>query len=155
MKNSIKQAFGKTDSDSKYVQETFPNMIKEIEAKPELANNENVFKMFSEDLPKNQRVVVHSDDSLDFFQQSDFGPHNIKPTIKFAEDNNISIAEAKKILKMEPEDQVLEKTRLQVLKDKGRTRQASGGLTSLTRTTPPERGPNSQGLASFMKNGMK
>ena len=94
-------------------------------------------------------------DSIDFFQQSKFGPHNIKPTIKFAEDNNISIAEAKKILKMEPEDQVLEKTRLQVLKDKGRTRQASGGLTSLTRTTPPERGPNSQGLASFMKNGMK
>ena len=155
MKNSLKQAFGKTDPDSKYVNKTFPNMIKEIEAKPELANNENVFKMFSEDLPKNQRVVVHSDDSLDFFQQSDFGPHNIKPTIKFAEDNNISIAEAKKILKMEPEDQVLEKTRLQVLKDKGRTRQASGGLTSLTRTTPPERGPNSQGLASFMKNGMK
>ena len=56
---------------------------------------------------------------------------------------------------MEPEDQVLETTRLNVLKDKGRTRQASGGLTSLTRTTPPERGPNSQGLASFMKNGMK
>ena len=40
-------------------------------------------------------------------------------------------------------------------KDKDRTRQASGGLTSLTRTIPPERGPNSQGLASFMKNGMK
>lgn len=32
---------------------------------------------------------------------------------------------------------------------------ASGGLASLTRTIPPERGPNSQGLASFMKNGMK
>ena len=155
MKNSLKQALGKTDADSKYVKETFPNMIKELEAKPELANNENVFKAFSEDLPKDQRVVVHSDDSIDFFQQSKFGPHNIKPTIKFAEDNNISIAEAKKILKMEPEDQVLEKTRLQVLKDKGRTRQASGGLTSLTRTIPPQRGPHSQGLASFMKNGKR
>ena len=155
MKNSLKQALGKTDPDSKYVNETFPNMIKELEAKPELGNNENVFKMFSEDLPKNQRVVVHSDDSLDFFQQSDFGPQNIKPTMKFAEENNISVKEASRILKMNPEDQVLEKTRLQVLKDKGRTRQASGGLTSLTRTTPPERGPNSQGLASFMKNGMK
>ena len=155
MKNSLKKAFGKTDPDSKYVNETFPNMIKELEAKPELGNNENVFKMFSEDLPKNQRVVVHSDDSLDFFQQSDFGPQNIKPTMKFAEENNISVKEASRILKMNPEDQVLEKTRLQVLKDKGRTRQASGGLTSLTRTTPPERGPNSQGLASFMKNGMK
>ena len=155
MKNSLKQAFGKTDPDSKYVNETFPNMIKELEAKPELGNNENVFKMFSEDLPKNQKVVVHSDDSIDFFTQSDFGPQNIEPTIKFAEENNISIKEASKILKMEPEDQVLEKTRLQILKDKGRTRQASGGLTSLTRTIPPERGPNSQGLASFMKNGMK
>ena len=67
MKNSLKQAFGKTDPDSKYVNETFPNMIKELEAKPELGNNENVFKMFSEDLPKNQKIVVHSDDSLDFF----------------------------------------------------------------------------------------
>ena len=32
---------------------------------------------------------------------------------------------------------------------------ASGGLASLTRTIPPERGPNSQGLASFMKNGKR
>ena len=31
MKNSLKQAFGKTDPDSKYVNETFPNMIKELE----------------------------------------------------------------------------------------------------------------------------
>ena len=79
----------------------------------------------------------------------------LSSTIKFAKDNNISIDEANRILKMEPEDQVLEKTRLQILKDRGRTRQAEGGLTSLTRTIPPERGPNSQGLASFMKNGMK
>ena len=99
MKNSLKQALGKTDADSKYVNETFPNMIKELEAKPELANNENVFKMFSEDLPKNQRIVVHSDDSVDFFQQTEFGPHNIKPTMKFAEDNNISIDEASKNFK--------------------------------------------------------
>jgi hypothetical protein len=75
--------------------------------------------------------------------------------MKFAEENNISVKEASRILKMEPEDQVLEKTRLQILKDKDRTRQASGGLTSLTRTIPPERGPNSQGLASFMKNGKR
>ena len=155
MKNSLKQAFGKTDPDSKYVNETFPNMIKELEAKPELGNNENVFKMFSEDLPKNQKIVVHSDDSLDFFTQSDFGPQNIKPTMKFAEENNISVKEASRILKMNPEDQVLETTRLNVLKDKGRTRQASGGLTSLTRTIPPQRGPQSQGLASFMKNGKR
>ena len=155
MKNSLKQAFGKTDADSKYVNQTFPNMIKELEAKPELGNNENVFKAFSEDLPKDQRIVVHSDDSIDFFTQTEFGPQNIKRAMKFAEENNISVKEASRILKMEPEDQVLEKTRLQILKDKDRTRQASGGLTSLTRTIPPERGPNSQGLASFMKNGKR
>jgi len=155
MKNSLKQALGKTDADSKYVKETFPNMIKELEAKPELANNENVFKAFSEDLPKNQRIVVHSDDSLDFFTQTKFGPHNIKLSNDFANKHNISIEEASKILKMDPEDRVLETTRLNVLKDKGRTRQASGGLTSLTRTIPPEKGPQSQGLAYFMKNGKR
>ena len=32
---------------------------------------------------------------------------------------------------------------------------ASGGLANLTRTIPPEKGPQSQGLASFMKNGKR
>jgi hypothetical protein len=116
MKNSLKQAFGKTDPDSKYVNETFPNMIKELEVKPELGNNPNVWKMFSEDLPKNQRVVVHSDDSVSFFRQSNFGPQNIKTTMKFAEENNISVKEASRILKMEPEDRILEITRLKAIR---------------------------------------
>ena len=32
---------------------------------------------------------------------------------------------------------------------------ASGGLANLTRTIPPEKGPQSQGLAYFMKNGKR
>jgi hypothetical protein len=116
MKNSLKNALGKTDADSKYVKETFPNMIKELEVKPELGNNPNVWKMFSEDLPKNQRVVVHSDDSVSFFRQSNFGPQNIKTTMKFAEENNISVKEASRILKMEPEDRILEITRLKAIR---------------------------------------
>jgi len=116
MKNSLKNALGKTDADSKYVKETFPNMIKELEVKPELGNNPNVWKMFSEDLPKNQRVVVHSDDSVSFFRQSNFGPQNIKTTMKFAKENNISVKEASRILKMEPEDRILEITRLKAIR---------------------------------------
>ena len=37
----------------------------------------------------------------------------------------------------------------------GRKKNATGGLANLTRTTPPKRGPQSQGLASFMKNGKR
>jgi len=126
MKNSLKNALGKTDADSKYVKETFPNMIKELEAKPELGNNPNVWKMFSEDMPKNQRLVVHSDDSVSFFQQTERGPQNIKSAMKFAEENNISVKEASRILKMEPEDQILEITRLKA------TRQMKkGGLAQI------------------------
>ena len=35
------------------------------------------------------------------------------------------------------------------------TRLANGGLANLTRTIPPEKGPQSQGLAYFMKNGKR
>ena len=126
MENSIKNALGKTDADSKYVQETFPGMIKELKAKPELGNNPNVWKAFSEDLPKNQRVVVYGDDSVSFFQQTERGPQNIKLAMKFAEENNISVKEASRILKMEPEDQILEITRLKA------TRQMKkGGLAQI------------------------
>ena len=48
LKNTIK------GSKDKYVQETFPNFIKEIEANPKLAENENVWKALGGDLPKDQ-----------------------------------------------------------------------------------------------------
>ena len=37
----------------------------------------------------------------------------------------------------------------------GEFQAASGGLANLTRTIPPEKGPQSQGLAYFMKNGKR
>jgi hypothetical protein len=79
LKNTIK------GSKDKYVQETFPNFIKEIEANPEIANNEAVWKALGEGLPKNQRLVVHGDDTVDFFRQTEFGPHNIENITRFIE----------------------------------------------------------------------
>ena len=121
MKNTIKG-----NPDDKYIQETFPNMIKELEAKPELANNPNVWKMFSEDLPKNQRVVVYADDSVDFFRQTDFGPQNIKLSMDFAKKHDLTFEEASRILKMEPEDQILEITRIKATRN-----MAKGGLARI------------------------
>ena len=121
LKNTIK------GSKDKYVQETFPNFIKEIEANPELANNEAVWKALGGGLPKNQRLVVHGDDTVDFFRQTEFGPHNIFNITKFIEKYPfLSREEATRILKMEPEDQILEITRLKTLFE--RTKNASGGL---------------------------
>ena len=82
------------------------------------------------DLPKDQRLVVHSDDTVDFFRQTEFGPHNIKNVEKFmAEHPFLSKEDALRILKMEPEDRVLEITRLQVLNN--RTKNAHGGLAKI------------------------
>ena len=128
MKNSIKDAKGKTDSNSKYVKKNFPNMIREIEADPTIANNPNVWTRFSEDLPKNQRVVVYEDDSVDFFMQTEFGPKNIKLSMDFAKKHNLTLEEASRVLKMEPEDQILEIKRLKTLADRSRTKQATGGI---------------------------
>ena len=121
LKNTIK------GSKDKYVQETFPNFIKEIEANPELANNEAVWKALGGGLPKNQKLVVHGDDTVDFFRQTEFGPHNIENITRFIEKYPfLSREEATRILKMEPEDQILEITRLKTLFE--RTKNASGGL---------------------------
>ena len=108
-----------------YVKKTFPNFIKEIQANPSLANNENVWKQFTTGLPKNQRLVVHSDDSVDFFTQSEFGPHNIEKTLEFQNKHNLSRDQANTILRMEPEDRVLEMKRLETIRN--RTKQADGG----------------------------
>ena len=121
MKNSIKG-----NPNDKYVQETFPNMIKELEAKPELANNPNVWKMFSEDMPKNQRLVEHSDGSISFFRQTEFGPQNIKLSMDFAKKHDLTLEEASRILKMEPEDQILEITRVKATRN-----MAKGGLARI------------------------
>ena len=121
LKNTIK---GSKDS---YVKKNFPNWIKEIQKNPKLALDENVWKELTGGLPKNQKLVVHSDDSVDFFTQSEFGPHNIEKTLEFQKKHNLSRDQANKILRMEPEDRVLEMKRLETLADRSRTKQASGG----------------------------
>ena len=99
LKNTIK-----ANPDDKYVQENFSNMIKELEANPDLAKNENVFRELGGDLPENQKIKVYDDDTLDFF--------TLKPTKKFRlnkekfqKDFNVSDEEVEKILKMSSEEQ--------------------------------------------------
>jgi len=109
----------------------FLNFIKEMKAKPELANDPKVWNFFTKGLPKNQRFVVHSDDTVDFWTQSKFGPHNIKTTDKFMQKHpNLSRDEAVRIQNMEPEDQILEMKRLETIRN--RTTNATGGRVSLS-----------------------
>ena len=124
LKNTIKDM-----PDDKYVQETFPNFIKEIEANPKLANNENVWKNLGMDLPKDQQFVVYGDDTVDFFTQSKFGPHNIASKKAFHKKHPyLTEEEAIKISTMEPTDQVMELKRLETLRT---TKHASGGLAGM------------------------
>ena len=50
IKNTIKG-----NPKDKYIQDTFPGFIKELEVNPELAKNENVFKELGGDLPEDQQ----------------------------------------------------------------------------------------------------
>ena len=120
IKNTIKG-----NPDDKYVQETFPNFIKELEANPDLAKNENVFKELGGDLPEGQKIVVYGDDTLDFFIESS-GPQNIKKIDMFMEKHGLSRDKALEIMKMEPDDQVMELTKTKFLRQK-RTDNADGG----------------------------
>ena len=124
IKNTIKGS-----PDDKYVQETFPNFIKELEANPDLAKNENVFKELGGDLPEGQQIVVYGDDTLDFFTTSS-GPKNIKKLENFMAKHNLPKDQALRIMKMEPNDQVMELTKTKFLKQK-RTDNASGGLATM------------------------
>jgi len=99
LKNTIKE-----NPDDKYVQENFPNFVKEIEANPDLAKNENVFKELGEDLPSDQKITVYDDDTLDFAR--------LKPTKKFRlnvekfkKDFNVADDEMERIIKLSSEDQ--------------------------------------------------
>jgi hypothetical protein len=112
-----------------YVQKTFPNFIKEIRAKPELANNENVWNTFTQDFPENKRLVVYGDDTVDFFTKGENLPEGMKQTTDLINTYGISMEEARRIKQMEPEDQVMEIKKLQVLKS--RNQNANGGLNYL------------------------
>ena len=138
MKNTLK---GSKDT---YIKKTFPNMIKELTKNPELAKDPKVWNFFTNKLPKNQRLVVHSDDSVDFWKQSDFGPHNIETMNKFMKKHNLSRDEAVRIQNMQPEDQILEMKRLETIRN--RTKNASGGIAG-------ELHLNEGGRVSFVKGG--
>ena len=125
--NTIKQ------TKSANTKKRFTNFMKEIKAKPELANDPEVWGFFTKGMPKNQRLVVHSDDTVDFWTQSKFGPHNIETTNKFMQKHpNLSRDEAVRIQNMEPEDQILEMKRLETIADRSRTKNATGGRVSLS-----------------------
>ena len=124
IKNTIKGS-----PDDKYVQETFPGFIKELEANPDLAKNENVFKELGGDLPEGQQIVVYGDDTLDFFTTSS-GPQNIQKLENFMAKNDLSRDKALEIMKMEPNDQVMELKKTKFLKQK-RTDNAEGGRIGL------------------------
>ena len=82
-----------------------------------------------DDLPKNQQFVVYGDDTVDFFTQTKFGPHNIASKKAFHQKHPyLTEKEAIKISTMEPTDQVMELKRLEILR---RTKNASGGLAEM------------------------
>jgi hypothetical protein len=112
-----------------YVQTTFPNFIKEIRANPELANNENVWRTFTQDFPENKRLVVYGDDTVDFFTKGENLPEGMKQTEDLINTYGISMEEARRIKQMEPTDQVMEIKKLQILKS--RNQNADGGLNYL------------------------
>ena len=99
LKNTIK-----TNPDDEYVQKNFPKFIKELEANPDLAKNENVFRELGGDLPSDQKITVYDDDTLDFSR--------LKPTKKFRlnadkfkEEFNVSDEEIEKILALSSDEQ--------------------------------------------------
>jgi len=140
LKNTIKE-----NPNDKYVQETFPGFIKEIEAKPELADNPNVQEAFGlTDLSEtaDQRLVEYSDGTLDFYTKGNKG--GMESVQALIDELGISQDEALRIKQLEPEDQILEITKLRTLKNKPEKAQggrvnfnqgsglAGAGLASLT-----------------------
>ena len=127
LKNTIKQ-----NPDDKYVQETFPGFIKEIEADPKLADNPNVQEAFGlTDLSEtaDQRLVEYSDGTLDFYTKGTDLQGGMESVQSLIDELGISQEEAIRIKQLEPEDQILELTRIRTLKDK--PKKAQGGLIGL------------------------
>jgi hypothetical protein len=76
LENTIQGAKNNPDETSDYVLTNFPNMIEELKNKPELANNENVWKELGmTGLPENQRFKLYDDGTVDF--------ETLKPTHQF------------------------------------------------------------------------
>ena len=143
-KNTIKQ------SKSANTKKRFTNFSKEIQNKPELAKDPKVWNFFTKGLPKDQRLTVYADDTVDFWRQSKFGPHNIKTTDKFMKKHPyLTRDQAVKIQNMQPEDQIFELKKIQALNK--RTMNAEGGIISLNAGGPL----NTQALIQlYMAEGM-
>jgi len=99
LKNTIKE-----NPDDEYVQKNFPNFIKELEANPDLAKNENVFRELSGDLPDNQKITVYDDDTLDFATLQPTKKFKLNKE-KFQKDFNVSDEELEKILALSSDEQ--------------------------------------------------
>ena len=114
-----------------YVSTSLANILKEIKADPSKANNENVFRNLTTQLVNNpkQRLVVYDDDTVDFVTRGE--RRGMEGARKIADEFGISMEEAAKISTMEPDEQVLELTKMRRLKDKNRTLNAGGGLNYL------------------------
>ena len=139
LKNTIKE-----NPNDKYVQETFPGFIKEIEAKPELADNPNVQEAFGlTDLSEttDQRLVEYPDGTLDFYTKGNQG--GMESVQSLIDELGISQDEALRIKQLEPEDQILEITKLRTLKNK--PKKAQGGRVNFNQGS----GPAGAGLASL------
>ena len=125
LKNTIKE-----NANDEYVQQNFPNFIKEIEADPKLADNPNVQEAFGlTDLSEttNQRLVEYPDGTLDFYTKGNQG--GMESVQSLIDELGISQEEALRIKQLEPEDQILELTRIRTLKNK--PEKAQGGLIGL------------------------
>ena len=128
--NTIKD-LGNDPEVGEYVSTSLANILKEIKADPSKANNENVFRNLTTQLVDNpkQRLVVYDDDTVDFFTRGE--RRGMEGARKIADEFGISMEEASKISMMEPDEQVLELTKMRRLKDKNRTLNAGGGLNYL------------------------
>ena len=143
-KNTIKK------SKSANTIKRFTNFSKEIQNKPELAKESKVWNFFTKGLPKDQKLTVYGDDTVDFWRQSKFGPHNIKTTDKFMKKHPyLTRDQAVKIQNMEPENQIFELKKIQALRK--RTTNAEGGIIGLNAGGPL----NTQALIQlYMSEGM-
>ena len=126
LKNTIKE-----NPNDEYVQQNFPNFIKEIEAKPELADDANVQEAFGlTDLSEttDQRLVEYPDGTLDFYTKGTDLQGGMESVQSLIDELGISQEEAFRIKQLEPEDQILEITKLRTLKNK--PEKAQGGIIS-------------------------
>jgi len=136
LKNTIKE-----NPNDEYVQKNFPNFIKEIEAKPELADDANVQEAFGlTDLSEttNQRLVEYPDGTLDFYTKGTDLQGGMESVQSLIDELGISQEEAFRIKQLEPEDQILEITKLRTLKNK--PKKAKGGRVNFNQGSGPAAG---------------